>query len=253
MSHDRQPHPSRPEAKHSHGTPLPSTCHACAESRGSSYPFRNGVRPWQNAVVRTVLVVFSASRARGRISSGWKLRSNEQTQIVAVPLGRFRMGASMSEDFRAEMARVLETSGKAALTRWSELLETGSRRKVRHECAFCHQVSDVEVEGLPDDELRHVVKFLTEATMAKPKDDAPAAPVNGWNVSDMTDLELDLMLARDMGDAELVAEAEVLKLTQEETVLWERITKKREGELQPHVGGAPADIALRREESSVTR
>ena len=102
---------------------------------------------------------------------------------------RFRMERAMSDgDFRGEMARVLETSGKAALERW-KVCSRAIRRNVRHECTFCRQVSDVEVEGLPEEEVRHVVKFLTEATMAKPKEDAGRS--GRWmERAGVTDLEL---------------------------------------------------------------
>lgn len=133
----------------------------------------------------------------------------------------------MAEDWREAMANLLDTKGPLALKRWGELLEGDSVRTVRHTCSFCNQESKIEVPGLPPEEVRHVLRFLSEQTLAKPKDDA-APTVTGLDVSEMTDSELYLAASGVLSQSpgELAAHAAALKLTEEEKKVWERVVKK---------------------------
>jgi hypothetical protein len=130
----------------------------------------------------------------------------------------------VSEDFKAEMSHLLETGGKKQLERWRTLLEDGSKRKVRHTCRMCNSVEEIELDGLPHEEARHILKFLSDSVLAKPKEDAPAVSA-GTDFSLMTDAQLVLMLApSDAGTLEQWTTD--LGLTTEEDALWKQIVQK---------------------------
>src|SRR4051794_22238226 len=81
----------------------------------------------------------------------------------------------MPDDFRSEMAALLETGGRATLKSWETLLKHGGKKKFRFDCDHCKQRNTREIEILNVEEQRRVLDFLASNVLAKPKDDPGAA------------------------------------------------------------------------------